>query len=320
MTGNAYIGGTGPFAIREAADVLAHRPLNGMMPPLTCRWPDGEDPQGVVVFCHGLGSNGGEYAALSRHWARHGYLVIHPTFSDSIEAVARAEPALGLDPDADLTGWTAMPDVRARLHEILHSPSRWLERLAIAGAVMDALPAILDATCGRPGRPLPAAIAGHSFGAYTAQLLGGAEIDLPGDGPRSFRDRRFQATLLLSAQGRDQQGLRDHSWDDMDGPVMTVTGTLDRGAKGGDWHWKSEPYELAPAGAKYLAVLDDGDHFLGGFADRGGQRQVPAQRKAVERLTLAFLDAHLHGRQAALRWLNAIDAGIGECTLLFKCK
>jgi predicted dienelactone hydrolase len=302
----------GPLAIREASDVLADHPRIGMVRPLTCRWPEGRDPAGIVLFCHGLGSNGAEYAALSRHWARHGYLVIHPTFADSIHAVARAEPALGLDPDADLSGWTAMPAVRARMHEILHAPSSWLARLATVGAVMDALPEILAAACGRPG-PLPSAIAGHSFGAYTAQLLAGAQIDLPGDGPRSFRDRRFRAALLLSAQGRDQQGLRDGSWDAMDGPVLTVTGTLDQGAKGGDWRWKSEPYELAPPGTKYLVVLDDADHFLGGFADRTGQRQVPAQKKAVEQLTLAFLDAHLPGRQAALEWLTAVDAAIGEC-------
>jgi pimeloyl-ACP methyl ester carboxylesterase len=315
-----YSGDSGPLAIREANDVLAHHPLIGMVRPLTCRWPDGSDPTGVVLFCHGLGSNGGEYAAMSSHWARHGYLVIHPTFADSIQEVARAEPSLGLDPDADLTGWTAMPAVRARMHEILHTPSRWLERLATVGAVMDALPEILDATCGRPRGTLPAAIAGHSFGAYTAQLLAGAEIDLPDDGPRSFRDRRFQAALLLSAQGRDQQGLRDGSWNTMDGPVLTVTGTLDQGAKGGDWRWKSEPYELAPAGAKYLAVLDDSDHFLGGFADRGGQRQVPAQKQAVEQLTLAVLDAHLLNRRAALDWLAAIDGRIGQCPVLFKHK
>jgi pimeloyl-ACP methyl ester carboxylesterase len=315
-----YDGDSGPSAIREANDVLAHHPLIGVARPLTCRWPDGRDPEGIVVFCHGLGSNGREYAALSSHWARHGYLVIHPTFSDSIQAVARAVPALGLDPDSDLSGWTGMPEVRARMHEILHTPSRWLERLATVGAVMDALPEILDATCGRPGGNPPAAIAGHSFGAYTAQLLAGAEIDLPGDGPRGFRDRRFQAALLLSAQGRDQQGLRDRSWDAMDGPVLTVTGTLDQGAKGGDWRWKSEPYELAPPCAKYLAVLDDADHFLGGFADRAGQRQVPAQRQAVEQLTLAVLDAHLLCRQSALDWLAAIDNCVGQCPLLFKCK
>lgn len=306
-------------AIREAGDVLAGHPAFAAR-PLVCRWPADRAPVGLVVFCHGLGSNGGEYAALSAHWARHGYLVVHPTFRDAIGIVAREEPALGLDPHADLGGWTAIPDVRARMHEILHDPARWLERVEEVRALMAALPDIVAATCGPQAAPLPGAIAGHSFGAFTAQLLAGAEIDMPGARARRLRDGRFGAAVLLSAQGRDQQGLRDGSWDAMDGPVLTVTGTLDRGARGGDWRWKSEPYELAPPGGKYLAVIEDGDHFLGGFVERAPQRQVPAQQEAVRRITLAFLDAHLGQDAAARGWLGRIDDAVGDCRLLFKRK
>src|SRR5690606_23010804 len=125
-----------------------------------------------------------------------------------------------------------------------------------------------------------------------AQLFAGAEIDLPGEGPRNFRDDRFSAAILLSAQGRDQQGLREGSWDGIDGPMLNVTGTLDGGAKGQDWHWKMEPYELAPAGDKYLAVLVGADHYLGGIA-RPDQSPAPRQSEAVAQLTLAFLDAYV---------------------------
>jgi predicted dienelactone hydrolase len=310
---------SGGSAIREAGDILAGHPAFAAR-PLVCRWPADRSPVGFVVFCHGLGSNSGEYAALSAHWARHGYLVIHPTFRDAIGIVAREEPALRLNPQADLSGWTAIPHVRARLHEILHDPARWVERIADVGEVMAALPDIFAATCGPQTSPLPGAIAGHSFGAFTAQLLAGAEIDMPGATARRFRDRRFGAAMLLSPQGRDQQGLRDGSWDGMDGPALTVTGTQDRGARGGDWRWKSEPYELAPPGGKYLAVIEDGDHFLGGFIDRAPQRQVPAQQEAVRQLTLAFLDAHLRQDAAAHDWLGRINDTVGECRLLFKRK
>ena len=314
-----YTSDFGNCAVREAADVLAGHPAFAKR-PLVCRWPEDRVPEGFVVFCHGLGSDGGEYAALSTHWARHGYLVIHPTFSDAIGIVAREEPQLGLDSKADLTGWTAIPHVRTRMHEILHTPQRWLERLGVVGELMAALPEIFEATCGTQGKPIPGAIAGHSFGAYTAQLLAGAEIDMPGEPAWRFADERFRAAVLLSAQGRDQQGLRDGSWGAVSGPMLNVTGTLDRGAKGGDWHWKSEPYELAPEGGKYLAVLEDGDHFLGGFIDREPQRRVPAQQEAVRQVTLAFLDAHLRNRRAAHDWLGSIDDAVGDCRLLFKRK
>lgn len=319
MSYPAYRSDIATTAVAEDASVLAGNPSVGAR-ALVCRWPQDRAPEGVVVFCHGLGSNGHEYAALSAGWAAHGYLVIHPTFRDAIGIVAREEPELGLDPEADLSRWSAMPEIRVRMHEILHTPARWTERVAIVGAVMDALPAIFDATCGRPKGTIPGAIAGHSFGAYTAQLLAGAEIDMPDDPARRFGDERFKAAVLLSAQGRDQQGLRDGSWDAMTGPALTVTGTLDRGAKGGDWHWKSEPFELATVGGKYLAVLEDGDHYLGGFTDCDAQRHVPVQQQAVKQITLAFLDAHLRDRKAARDWLGSIDNEVGDCRLLFKRK
>jgi predicted dienelactone hydrolase len=315
----AYRSEMGGQSVRESGEVLAgHAVLAGH--PLTCRWPEGRPPVGFVVFCHGLGSDGGDYAALSRCWARQGYLVIHPTFSDAIAMVAAAEPALGLDPAADLSHWATLPDVRARMHEILHAPEHRLERVALVGRVMDALGDICAATTGRPAGPFPGAIAGHSFGAYTAQLLAGAEIDMPGGAVRSFHDARFGAAILLSAQGRDQQGLRDGSWDAMRGPVLTVTGTRDQGAKGGDWHWKSEPFDLAPVGAKYLAVLDEGDHYLGGFSDRMPARDVPAQQDAVRQITSAFLDAHLRDRPGARDWLGQISDSVGDCRLRFRRK
>lgn len=287
--------------------------------PLVCRWPERAAPKGFVVFCHGLSASGRDYAEISSHWASHGYLVVHPTFPDWIGAVARAEPDLDLDPAADLTGWLDEPKVRARMYEILHTPAYGLERIRIVNQVMDAFDVIIEATCGRLPIPISGAIAGHSFGAYTSQLFAGAEIDLPDEGSRSFRDARFAAAILLSAQGRDQQGLRAGSWNTITGPMLNVTGTRDGGAKGQDWHWKTEPYDFAPDGDKYLAVLHDADHYLGGIA-RPDQSPMPAQKDAVLQVTLAFLDAYIAADAAAKDWLHAVSGSIGACEVMFKRK
>ncbi len=317
MTDGSYASDIDAGGCLEAHDVSVGA-ASSRGEALTCRWPSDRPPVGFVLFCHGLGSSGCGYETLSRHWARHGYLVIHPTFADSINRVARERAELDLDPNSDLSNWIQVPEIRARMHEILHAPEHWLERVTSVNCVMDRLAAVFAATSGPPDRAVSGAIAGHSFGAYTAQLLAGAEIDLPGESARRFRDDRFNSAILLSAQGRDQQGLRDGSWDAMDGPVLTVTGTLDRGAKGGDWRWKSEPFELAPPGDKYLAVLEEGDHYLGGFADNGVQPQVPAQQEAVRQITLAFLDAHVRNRQAAHDWLGSIDDQVGSARVEFR--
>lgn len=300
--------------VDTAVNVLAGALPPGLARPLVCRWPTDIPVEGVVVFCHGLGSNGGEYAAISRHWAAQGYLVIHPTFDDAIALVAAATPALGLDPAADLRDWVSLPTVRAHMHHILHAPANWLGRVRTVGATLDALPRILAETCG--AADLPTAVAGHSFGAYTAQLLAGVEIDLPGDPGHSFRDARFRAALILSGQGRDQQGLRDGSWDQLTIPTLTVTGTLDRGANGGGVDWKSEPFTLAHAPDQYLAVIEDGDHFLGGF-DGASPRHVPAQAEALRQITTHFLNATLKADPEAHDALRATPDRIGDCTLTF---
>jgi len=284
--------------------------------PLTCRYPADGKARAAVIFCHGLGSSGQAYGLLSESWAAQGYLVVHPTFPDSIQAVARAEPELGLDPEGDLTLWTQLPAVRPRMHQILHDPAYWMARVEIVRRVLDAMDDIRAATVGGDG-PLPLAIAGHSFGAHTAQLFAGAEIDLP-EGPGSFREERFQAALVLSGQGLDQQGLREGSWDGMTGPVLTVTGKKDGGAKGQDWRWKCEPYELAPAGGKCLAVLGDADHYLGGMTREGVT--VPEQHAALVLVTTAFLDAHVAGRASAANWLGLVEDRIGDCPVVFRQK
>jgi predicted dienelactone hydrolase len=287
---------------------------------VTCRWPDGTAPKGFVVSCHGLGANGREYEELSNVWAAHGYLVVHPTFPDWIAAVAANEPELGLDPNADLSGWAALPDIRARMHEILHGPYYWMERIRMVRQVLDGLATIVACTGARTAWPIPGAIAGHSFGAFTSQLFAGAEIDIPGRGVGQFRDNRLAAAVLLSAQGPDQQGLREGSWDKITSPLLVVTGTLDRGAKGQDWEWKSVPYKLAPPGGKYLAVLDGADHFLGGLtlSDLGAANRH--QRHAVNDLTLAFLDSYVMKDEAAKSWLASISDHVGSCAVLFRRK
>ena len=287
--------------------------------PLVCRWPDDGVPKGFVIFCHGLSASGRDYGELCSYWAAHGYLVINPTFPDWVDAVADAEPELGYEPGGDGLSWATHPKMRARLFEILHTPEYWLARVAIVRLVMDNLDAIVAQTCGRQTTPFRGAITGHSFGAYTSQLFAGCEIDVPGEGAVNFRDDRFSAAILLSAQGRDQQGLREGSWDGITGPMLNVTGTRDGGAKGQDWRWKVEPYEFAPPGNKYLALLTDADHYLGGIAVPE-QMPVPAHNDAVQQITLAFLDAYLPGDPRAKRWLGSIADRVSDSLLVFKHK
>lgn len=290
-------------------------------PGLTCRWPQRAAPRGCVVFAHGLGESGRSYAELSAAWAASGYLVIHPTFPDWIGAVVRADPETARLLDGrDPGDWASIPQVWPRVIALLHDPWYWTERVRIVRTVMDGISEIVSATVGEAASPQLFAIAGHSFGAYLAQLLAGVEVDVPGSGPARFADDRFAAAILLSAQGRDQQGLREGSWDAMARPALTITGTLDRGARNQDWRWKCEPWEFAPPGGKYLAVFEGATHYFGGIAREAAHDRDPRQREAVASLTLAFLDAYLTDDAGAIDWLASISDTVGECRLQFKRK
>lgn len=286
--------------------------------PLVLRYPCGVDAKAIVVFCHGLGSSGAAYGGLTQAWVQQGYLVIHPTFADSAIEVARSNPDLGFDPaDKSLTLWARKhPSIRKKMFQILHDPTHWVDRVKIVQQILDNIPAILSVT-GTRDQELPMAIAGHSFGAYTAQLFAGAQIELP-ERTKSFRDKRFSAALVLSGQGRDQQGLRDGSWDQMTGPVLTVTGQQDGGAKGQDWNWKCEPYDLSPPGGKVLAVLDNANHYLGGLTPEGETES--SQFTALQTVTTAFLETYIGQLQSAGHWMNSVKNHIGSCPVIFRQK
>jgi len=288
---------------------------------LTCRWPKESNPVGLIVFCHGLGSSRKHYAELAAFWAAHEYFVVQPTFPDWIGFIAASEPELGLDPASeDIANWASNPKVKSYMFRLLHSPSQWIARVKIVQHVLDQMDFILRSTCNLPSLKIPCAAAGHSFGAYTSQLLAGVTIDVPDHGPTRYRDPRVKAAVLLSAQGRDQQGLRDGSWDTLACPMINITGTLDKGAKGQGPQWKSEPYEFAPPGDKYLAIFKNADHYLGGITRSGLRLDNVNLRQAIAQLTLAFWDAYLLDDLAAKSWLASISTHIGNCPGLFALK
>ncbi|HEU5008749.1 MAG TPA: hypothetical protein VFT67_17380 [Jatrophihabitantaceae bacterium] len=251
----------------------------------------------VVVLCHGLGGEPEGYAALGHHLAGHGYAVLHPQFRD---ALSLAGPALGLEgPDA--RDWIHDPHARALMHALLFDPEHWLSRVARVHAVLDSL-----AT--QPHMPVRlnpngVIVAGHSFGAYTAQLLLGARLQ--GEGvDRDFTHPAVAGGALMSPQGSGDRGLTPRSWDDVRLPLLVITATRDLGAKGEGLDWRREPFGAARSPVKHLAVVRDGDHFLGGVPAAAGDEPAGSSeiRTALAALTTAFA-ALVRGDPSAGAWL-----------------
>lgn len=287
--------GTGPYPV-VTGEFDEWTSADGQRVAVVAHYPDGS-PAGevpVIILCHGLGGDRHGYAGVGKHLASHGYVVLHPQFLD---AIAIAGPALGISV-VDERAWLTDPGARQRMHGMLFDPRHWLSRIARVHAVLDSL---------APQRHLPVRlkaggviVAGHSFGAYTAQLLLGTRLSGFGLDGENFAHPAVAGGILLSPQGSGDRGLTSRSWDDVELPVLVVTATRDFGARGEGLEWRREPFEAVRSRFKHLAVVRGGDHLLGGIpgSDTGGA-PVPASIAAV---AVAFAD-RVHGDRAAGEWL-----------------
>ena len=301
--------GTGPHPVGKAEHLRVVDERRDREIEITCRYPTEAGSHKLLVWCHGLGGSRHRSVELTRLWASHGFVVIQPTFLDSIEHVARDYPELGLERHhIDNNEWVSEPEVFEFMIGRLLQPPWWLARVADVKAVLEHAPALLDGVADFAGTvdASHVGVGGHSFGAYTSQLFSGVTIDLPDEGPTSFRDDRVGGVVLASGQGRNQQGLRDGSWDTVVCPMLNITGSKDMGATTDDPNWKREPFLFAPPGDKYEAWMEGADHGLGGISGNISNFVENAdQRRIVEQTTLAFWRAYIAGDADAMAWLNS---------------
>lgn len=272
---------------------------------VTIQYPEGEGRFPVIVFSHGAGGSGNNYFPLTRFWASHGYIVLQPTHADSL-SLRRAQGDEG--------------GLREVLSEM--GASGGVERARDVSFLIDSLAELERRAPALRSRIIASQIgvAGHSYGAYTTQLIGGATVNLSGR-EQSVADRRVSAVMLLSPQGRDEEqlGLTESSWRTLARPMMLMTGSMDRGRVGQTPEWRREPFRFVPAGDKYEVFIEGAHHFsfTGRVAGRGEgmslRDRMIARRAAgtnqetifnvVKTASIAFWDAHLRGSDEARNFL-----------------
>lgn len=273
-----------PVIDEPGAITIADRTLvdwrRGKEVPFRVTFPkDGDFAFPIVVFSHGAWGTRADYPLLIQHWASHGYVCLQPSHGDSL-----VQP--GQLPDTSkFREWSSRPlDVSFLLNSI-----------AEIEAEVPALAGRMDLAKVGAG--------GHSFGAGTAQILAGARLRHRPTQP--FRDARVRAVLLWSPQGAGQ--LHDpSSWSKIRIPMLTVTGTLDYG-RGGGPAWRMEPFRGAPAGNKYLVVVEGAQHDLGGIGRTSTVFPYPHdEREAaiLQRVSLEFWDAYLKAAPASLAFMK----------------
>lgn len=262
---------------------------------------EGSGPWPLVVFSHGFGAGLDAFEVVSREVAAGGVVVVHPQHQDGVGRQAGGGEGLragGWGKTAGGGGLVARISeaglIEGRLRDlrlVVDQAEVWEREIWPQGAVVD---------LSRVG------VAGHSLGAYGAQLLMGVRARVGGGEMRSFRDERFKAGILVSPQGAGQQGLEAESWDQLRSPTLVITGTRDRGAGGQPWEWKREPFDRSPPGNKFLLILDGAHHVaFGGFRGQPN-RWTPL----VSEVSRQFWKAILCGdEQAGVALRRGIERG-----------
>jgi predicted dienelactone hydrolase len=276
---------SGPYKVHTVDAIALHDSARRKDIPIKIYYPDGVGPFPVILFSHGALASKEDYSAFGQFWASCGYVSIHPSHADSV----------------------ADSGFRGTLREALSDPRAWENRPEDVSFILDSLVHVENFAPQLAGKLdlRHIGVGGHSFGAYTASLVAGTTILLPGKaGPQTFRDKRVSAVVMLSPQGEGIMGLGAHSWDALHVPMLLMFGSRDFGPFGQEPVWRSEAFEKAPAGNKYEVELEGGTHM--GFAapfSGGGHRVEVFECAKLE--TLAFWDAYLRQDPKARQYLES---------------
>jgi pimeloyl-ACP methyl ester carboxylesterase len=262
--------------------------------PARLYWPDdrkrGTIP--LVVFSHGLGGSQLGYSYLGRHWASMGIASLHVRHAGSDRGI-----------------WTG------NIFSLVGNMQRAANEenaLARAQDVSFAITKIFaEEKFGADVNRAAVAVAGHSYGANTAMLVGGATVMRDGK-PLSLRDDRVKALVLISAPPFTGEGDMAQILGDVTVPTLHVTGTEDIIRVPGyrsDYSDRLAVYDAQSSKAvKALTVFKGATHSI--FTDRidrAGFELNEKVKRATKEISGLFLRSVLAGdsKESMAQWAQA---------------
>jgi len=255
----------------------------------------GTGPFPIIIFSPGYGGSSHAYEALISYWTSYGYVCIRPMHADAGALRDTMSDLLQMHPTDRRPNQRERtppnPDTLARtrpnLAEAIWDKERepqWRDRVRDVTVIIDSLNDLEKNYPELVGKMdhTRIGVGGHSYGAFTAMLVGGAKTF--SNPPVSGGDPRVTAIVAMSPQGvASNRGLTTESWRDLHVPAMFMTGTRDYGANESESpDWRSTAYENSPAGDKYFVLIRNAGHmtFTGLASGLGGEQQNDRTREA----------------------------------------
>ena len=244
--------------------------------PVKVRWPDAAAHPGlrpVAIFSHGLGGTTEGGTVWGEAWAAAGLVVLHLQHPGSDLAAVLAVTSTFTDQRA-LQSVANVEQFMARMLDVVFVLDE-LGRRHAAGAGQQP-----GTSAGRwaSARPTAVGMSGHSFGAQIS--LGMAGQRFPGF--LGLTENRLASFIALSPAVPLQMPAR-RSFEPIDRPVLSITGTLDGDVVGvgNTAERRRAVFGALPGGRKAHLVLQDADHMS--FAGQTGRAAEIIPREAVTR-------------------------------------
>ncbi len=248
--------------------------------PTVIHYPIGPESGRLIVFSHAALTDPQVYRPLLQHLASHGFVVAAPIHDDSV--FKHGAEARTVTVDGAVT-W----DVTRHMNDV----EEWKKRIEGCRSPMESADAISKVIGMRVDASRPI-IAGHEFGAYVAGLVLGTVVDDDGARVTRFKDERWFAGAMMSAQGRGIMGLTETSWAGVTHPLLVIQGALETDYMQQQPGQKIDPYALSAPGNKHLAWFTTGDRTMYVNPDAGNSEQRVQSTEDVRAVLTAFAKSY----------------------------
>ncbi len=260
-------------------------------------------PFPVVIFSHGLGGSREAAVYLGNYWAEQGYLAVFIQHPGSDESFWKPNAVAGVT-----TRETLMPEFKKTVANPVHA----LNRAQDVHFVIDKLTELNTTDKDLAGKMNmnALAIAGHSYGSWTALTASGQNLITPAGRSLSSPDSRIKAAIYLSPTAPRKNQNPSAVYSDIKIPGLHFTGTKDTSPVNDTTAGERRiAYDNISKSDQYLIILDGADHMV----FNGGRRLTPKaidqkHHEIIEVATTKFLDAYLKKDSTALAWLKGAGA------------